>query len=105
MKSFTFRDVCKLVGLVNSSNKDTTSEQSNLSIRAGKMKCFEMTYLPDLPVLPSTLTFNFDNLHQENEDYVSYWEFIIYWIVTILTELLLCCSTDFTFIELTALKY
>ena len=35
------------------------------------MKWTEPKYFPGLPILPSFLIFNFDNMHPRNEDYVS----------------------------------
>ena len=89
MKLFTYRDVCKLVGIDRNSINNSRSQQSNLSIQATKMKWTETKYLPGLRILPSSITFNFDNMNPWNEDYVSSQEFIMNWIVTTETELLL----------------
>ena len=68
MKLFTYRDVCKLVGIDRNSINNSSSQQSNLSIQATKMKWTETKYLPGLRILPSSITFNFDNMNPRNEN-------------------------------------
>ena len=68
---FTYRHVCKLVGLDNNSIKNSSSQQSNLSVQATKMKWTENKYLPALSKLSSIPTFNIDSMHPRKEDYVS----------------------------------
>ena len=69
MKLFNHREVCSFVGLDNNSIRNY-SPQSQLSIQPTKLKWTETKYRPGLPILPSTLTFNLDNMHPRNEDYV-----------------------------------
>ena len=71
MKLLTYRDVCNLVGLDKNGINNSSSQQRNLSIQAAKMKWTETKYLPGLRILPSSITFNFDNMHPGNDDYVS----------------------------------
>ena len=72
---------------------NSSSQQSNLSIQATKMKWTETKYLPGLRILPSSITFNFD-MNPGNEDYVSSQEFIMNWIVTTETDILLWCNIE-----------
>ena len=105
MKFFTYRKVCKLVGLDKNSINNSSSQQSNLSIQATKNKWIETKYLPGLLILPSPITFNFDNMHPRNEDHVSSQEFIMNWIVTTETKLLLWCIIELRTTELICMKY
>ena len=105
MKLFTYRDVWKLVGLDKNSIKNSSSQQSNLSIQATKMKWTETKYLPGLRILPSSINFNFNNMNPRNEVYVSSQEFIMNWIVTTETELLLWCNIELRTIGLIYMKY
>ena len=95
----------KLVGLDRNSINNSSSQQSNLSIQATKMKWTETKYLPGLRILPSSITFNFDNMNPRNEDYVSSQEFIMNWIVTTETELLLWFNIELRTIGLIYMKY
>ena len=69
MKLFTNEHVGELVGLDNNSTKND-SQQNNFSIQATNFEWTETKYLPDLPVLPANLTFNFDNKHPSKQNYV-----------------------------------
>ena len=105
MKLFNYRDVCKLVGIDRNSVNNSSSQQSNFSIQATKMKWTETKYLPGLRILPSSITFNFDNMNPRNEDYVSSQEFIMNWIVTTETDILLWCKIELRTIGLSYMIY
>ena len=95
----------KLVGLDKNSIKNSSCQQSNLPIQATKMKWSETNYLPGLRILPSSITFKFDNMNPRNEDYVSSQEFIMNWIVITETEMLLWCNIELRTIGLLYNKY
>ena len=94
-----------LLALIKNSIKNSSSQQSNFSIQATKMKWTETKYLPGLRILLSPITFNFDNMHPRNEDYVSSQEFIMNWFVTTETELLLWSNIEFRTIGLIYMKF
>ena len=69
------------------------------------MKWTETNYLPGLRILPSSVTFNFDNMNPGNEEFVSSQEFTINWIVIAESELLLWCNIELRTIGLIYMKY
>ena len=94
-----------LLALIRTASITAAVKESNLSIQATKMKWTETKYLPGLRILPSSLTFNFDNMNPRIEDYVSSQEFIMIWIVTTETEVLLWCNIELRTIGLIYMKY
>ena len=68
------------------------------------MEWTETKYLPGLPILPSSIIFNFDNMHPRNEDYVSNQEINMNWIVATETELLLGFNIELGTIGLIYMK-
>ena len=105
MELFIYRDVCKFVGLDKNIFNNSSSQQSNVSIQGTKTKWTEIKYLPGLPMLPSSITFNFDNMNPRKDDYVTSQEFIMNWIVRTETELPLWCNIELRTIGLIYMKY
>ena len=69
------------------------------------MNWTETKYRPGLTTLSSSKNFNFDNMHPRNEDYVNNQEFIMNWIVTTETVLLLWFNFELRTIRLIYMKH